>query len=319
VKKSLSIEKLLLWAFRDELPKEQATTSFLRPDTFTNPAMAISKVRDLGTTVDEPDVRNRFGMVPDFTAQESPHPDAIAVYHAVRRLSELQLALPDDWNPLTDMGDLGPDGPAAIAAALRRLSITDINGVRHLRDGHAPTYLVPRSAILGPPDWQCEKPVRKTEKLHDGRIRYFVMQNIVTEQGSFEIEVDGFDYGKNRAKPGAYKKTFLDPSPEDAAVARGEYEIWHAALGVLAEELAGRLEDHDVIASDRPARPWEEGERPAPRILVDNTPRQPIAVEPRPVAGPLPDRTPESIREAERQRLAAERQRRAALKGVQAA
>lgn len=287
MKKPIDIEVFVRWAYRDELPKEQTQTSFLRPDTFTNPAMAISKVQNLGTTIDEPDIRNRYGLVPDFTAQTSPHEDAVRVYNAVRRLGELDLDLPEDWYPLTDLGDLGKEGPAAVVRAINAVSLADITGRRHLRDVHGPVRLIERAAILGPVDWHAEKPVRKLRAHWNGKARWFIMEK--TAEG-VEYEADGFDNAKRRPKNGAYQKEYLDPDPIDAAIARADYEIWHACLGALYDDLVGRLDDFDVTPTQRSARPWEEGEAPRPRILVDRTLRQPIIREPRPLAGPPPYR-----------------------------
>jgi len=60
----------------------------------------------------------------------------------------------------------------------------------------------------------------------------------------------------------------LEPDPVDGFVARAEYEVWRAALNVLVEDLKPVLVDHIPVASERPWRPWEQGEAPAPRIFL---------------------------------------------------
>lgn len=287
MKKPISIEKLLVWTYRDELPKEQVGTLFLRPDTFAGSWGAITKTGLLGTEVQEPDIRNRYGLVPDFTAQASPHEDAVKVYQAVRRLGDLHLDLPADWNPLVDLGDFGVDGAAAIVRGLAALSVTDINGRRHLRDVHGPVHLVERAAIMGPPDWHFPKPVRKLVSHSNGKPRWFIKEKTAT---GHVYEAEGFDTSARRPKIGAYQKPYLDPDPIDAVVARGQYQIWYTALGLIVDDLADRLELWDVGPSAQSPYPWEDGDVAMPRILSDGTVYKPIVRMPRPLAGPPPFR-----------------------------
>ena len=289
-KKPIDIELFVRWAFRDELPKAQAETTFLRPDTFSKPWGGILKTGMLGTEIQEPDIRNRYGLVPDFTAQAEPHPDAVRLWRAVTRLAAMTLELPDDWNPLSDFGDLGPEGPAAVQRGLAQISFMSVDGIRHLKDSYAPGYLVRRSAIMAPPDWTFDKPERKYVNYSWGQPRWFMMQPVATETGSFEVEVDGFDNVIRRPRDGAYRKTYLDPDPIEAVTARAEYEIWHTCLGILAEDLTGRLDEHEATDSARPARPWEVVGTKAPRVLADLTKRKPYRREARPLAGPPPYR-----------------------------
>lgn len=297
MKKPLPIESLVRWAFKQELPKERARTFLRGPTGYGTPWGAVTKTGVQGMKVDEPDVANRYGLVPDFTATTDPHPDAARIWAATRDLDGLQFDLPDDWAPLNDMGDLGEHGLQAIKQALGAVSIVDRQGVRHLRDRYQPAFLIQHCAILGAPDWDCPKPTLKTRRSADGRIRWFLREKVVTETETFEIEVDGYDARHKAPKPGAYRKEYLDPDPMKAAIARAEYEIWHAALSILAEELGDRLEAYLALPTELSVRPWEGEFAKAPRVLRDMREKQPeigarrVATVPKaketPKAGPV--------------------------------
>ncbi len=256
--KTIGIEPLLKWAYCDELPKALPDGPG-RSRMFSASAVQAS-LMELYTVIDA----NRFGVVPDLSASGAPHPDAVAVHEAVCGLDAMELDLPDDWSPLADLGDLGPEGAAAVGRALMALTVLDAAGQRRLRQ--TPRRLIERHAILGGcPDTEGEKPERKVVK-EFGKAKWFRRVLVEIEGGSIESEVDGFDRKRRRPYPGAYQKHVLDPDPAPVAVARAEYEIWHAALGVLVEDLAGRLADHRVAATDRPQQPWLAGHA-GPRIL----------------------------------------------------
>jgi len=89
-----------------------------------------------------------------------------------------------------------------------------------------------------------------------------------------EIEADGWDARRRIPQPEAYNRLVLRPDPHDAIVARGEHEIWHAALCALAETLTGRLTSARPLPPGFAARPWENicGGR-APVILPDLRPQ----------------------------------------------
>lgn len=287
-KKKITPERLIAWAYKDELPKAQTSSSFLRPEGFGFGWGSVGRYGKYLADPQEPDIRNRFGVVPDLTSTSQPHPDAIAVWIAVHELEALQFDLPDDWDPISDLGDLGPEGRAAVVRAIDRLSVRGHNGERYLR--LSLPQVVQRCAILGAPDWRAEKPERKLVSHTNGKPKWFMRTTIETKTGPLEIEVDGFDNKARRPHYGAYQKTFLDPDPADAAEARGEYQLWHWSVEFVGERLAGRLEDHEVAASELTGYPWEEGDRPAQCILVDPRPPQPIIREPRPITGPPPKR-----------------------------
>jgi hypothetical protein len=287
-KKPRSIESLLKWSYAEELPKD-AETSFLRPDGFGFGWGSVTEFGRYMTDVQTPDIVNRFGVTPDMTARTGPHPDAVRIHLAVLNLDGLDFELPEDWHPLSDIcpidGALGAEGLAATSRGLRQISIVDGTGRRRLTRSIA-EFLRTR-AILGPPGWQGETPKLRYRTAADGRHLWFIRECVTTATGSFEIERQIATPAKKKGpKAGSYRKTFLDPDPCDLVHDRAEYQLYCAALGFLIEDLKGRLDEWEPTESGLPFWPWEDGDRPSPRILVDMRPQQPIMHEPRPIAGP---------------------------------
>ncbi len=64
---------------------------------------------------------NRWGLVP-LDTMDDPHPDALAVAAAVEELGGFEVSLPDGWDPLSDLGDLGAEGQDAVRRGLDRLA-----------------------------------------------------------------------------------------------------------------------------------------------------------------------------------------------------
>lgn len=269
MKKRIGIEALLAWTYRDELPKAGAARAL----TGVGIKRAYSAVEAYGEYLSLIDCagENRFGVVADLMAMAEPAMDAVRVYFAVRDLDELTIALPEGWDPLSDLEGIEPERPALIARALNQLTMIDADGARVMKG--APSTLVRKHAILGGcPVWEADQPERRLERGVNGRTRWFRRIIVETSAGPMESEVDGWDPKAKRPAADAYPKTYLDPDPADAVLGRAEYEVWHSALGLLAEQLAGQLDGFDVEPSARPARPWEEAPTLAPRILPSLVP-----------------------------------------------
>lgn len=254
MKERIGIEKLLAWAYRDELPKAGAARA-LSGVGYRRAHRAVEEFA-LYLTLIDCDGENRFGLAPDLTAMEEPHPDAIRVYDAVRELEGVAFEAAAEWDPLSDLGLIGDAAPGLLAKALVRIAA-----------GDAP-LLVRRQAILGgAPHWEAEAPKVVITKGANGKKRWFRKIIVETENGPIESEVEGFDKASQRPMQGAYFKSHLEPDPTDAVLGRADYAVWRAALDLLAEALRGSLERWDVQPSERPALPWaEDGGREA-RIL----------------------------------------------------
>jgi len=265
-KRVMDIEAVLRWAYRDELPKAAPARAGLARG-MSAAWSSVESFVELLTVIDD----NSFGVVPDLLSSNGPHADAIAIFERVRALDDLEIELPDDWNPMVDLGDLGDLGREAIARAIDAATIVDEQNRRRLR--RTPRRLVEKHAILGGcPDWEMEAPVAEVVRRgKTGQPAWFVKETIWEEAFGGQrvarvVEVDGFSYTRRRPRPGAYQKTHLVPDPVPGLVERAEYEVWRAALDLLTEELSGQLESIDVRPSPRPHRPWEVG-RPGQRVL----------------------------------------------------
>lgn len=254
MRRARPIDDLVRWAYRDELPRDQ-TTSFLRPDGFGFGWGSVARLGQLGQRVDEPDVRNRYGLAPDWQSDRGPHPDAIAIHAAVQDLTGLTAAPPDGWDPIEDFGLPPREALPQIAKGLAA-------GRRSVPE------LVRISALIAPPQWQFDPPglVPVTDR---GQPKWF---RTVTEKRPHQdgyahrrVEVDGFDRVARRPYPDAYRKHAWEPEePWHAVRSRAEYELWHAALTLLTATLT--LAEHDPLPPSVPARPWET-DQPVARVI----------------------------------------------------
>ncbi|HVL72184.1 MAG TPA: hypothetical protein VM434_09895 [Beijerinckiaceae bacterium] len=265
--KRIEIGALLRWAYTRELPKVHELRQVFgqAPNGVVSAHGAVREAGMLGTVVDLPD--NVWGVVPDFTAETLPHPDALRIAEAVEALAGCEPDWPEGWNPLADLG-LGDEAGAAVARAHDRVFVVGADGRRRMRRGAV--ALVRKHAILGGvPDWEADTPVRKVVLGPKGKPAWFRRDVIQGVDGPVEIEVDGMDRRLRIPMPDAYQKHWWDPDPADVVVARAEYQLWRAALGLLVEALAGALAEHEATPSPWPAEPWLEGVPESARVLPD--------------------------------------------------
>lgn len=264
-KRPLPADKAAEWAWRDELPKAPRQTG---PDGFFSAWNAVAGYGETLAPIDGD--LNRYGLVPDFGAGDVPHADAVALYQAVSALDDWEIDLPEDWSVAPEIDGFGGLASRAIAAALRRAR-------------RPVSAIVANRAIMGldPMTMTIGETTVEHERDASGRERWFVHRQVWTvtghnadgsERTALEtIEAPGLDK-RRRPLPGAWRKPFLDPDPVDAVVARIEHEIWHAALTIVAGELAGKLETIDLAPPEASPRPWLAQPR-ITRILPDLTVR----------------------------------------------
>ncbi|ACL55638.1 hypothetical protein [Methylobacterium nodulans] len=265
MRKRIGIEDFLRWAYRDELPKVQAEGALEGPAGYGGPWGGVLQVGTLGTRVDA--TENRYGVVPDRYARDDAHPDAILAAEAVQALDACTFDLPEGWNPIRDLGDLGALGTAAVGQGVAALTHIDAEGARRLRAAHTPAALVRRYALLGGcPIWEGDKPVVRLVLGANGKPAWFRRETIMGEAGPYEIEVNGMGK-RGYPLPDAYQKPYLDPCPVDTIVGRGQYELWRSALDLLCEDLRDHLTGYALEPCDRPIRPWETGDRPKRRVI----------------------------------------------------
>lgn len=281
--KTIGIEALLRWAYCEELPKAEAIGEAIGSCAPRQPGNHWKGAAAAGALLTLVDARyNAFGVVADPTALSPPHPDAVAVGDLVAELAALELDLPEDWCPLGDFVSAGAmtaeEAAAATVRGLARVLRVDAEGRRGA--GERLVRLVLRHAVQGgAPDWEAEPPERKVVSAH-GKPKWFRLTQVwsgavdgdgrpVVGMGRYvDVEVDGYDEKRKRARPDAYRKHYFDPDPADVVVARAEYELWRAALTFLAADLAGRLVAFDVGDSPRGVAPWIDGGGEADRRPV---------------------------------------------------
>jgi hypothetical protein len=268
-RRSIGIEALLRWAYREELPRASAAPARMGIG-LPEASYGLVGIAEYLTPIDAGMGVNGFGVVA-LPSEREPHPDAVRVATAVAALDELDLELPEGWDPFEDMGEMGGRRVRIAGDVLDRLTIPGRDGARRLRSG--PSRLVVRHAILGgAPDWVGEVPEERFVCGEKARPRWFVRQAITLPGGEvYEVEADGWSSAAKRPVAGAYRKTYLEPDPVPVGVERGEYEIWRAALDVLSGSLENQLETWQIEACTLPFRPWVDAAPSAPsgRILPD--------------------------------------------------
>jgi len=221
VKRQLDIEKLLHWAFRDELPKkgiEWASSSGISP---------MFRLADLGTRVDD------WSREPGFpVAVGAPHPDSLLVEGAVERLADVDV----DW-PATRRGGMIGSLAGLLADNEPTLASLTIGRVG----------LVAMHARMGTrPRWDMN-PLPEPVVGRNGKA-------VVQYLGDDGRLVDG----RRNGNPGAGARCPLMwfPAPRAVAFARIEYSVWHASLLELAAALEDQLEFNRALPPAASSAPW---------------------------------------------------------------
>lgn len=279
MRKRIGIEVFLKWAYRDELPKQQrdgGDLTSMAPAGYGSGMGGVIAMAEVGALVDFAR-ENQWGVIPDRYARDDPHPDAIRAAMAMAGLDAWAVSLPDDWNPIADLGAVGEIGRrdsaaaalgrAKVAEALADLTRLDAEGNRTLKGGLR--RLVMRFAVLGgAPGWEIEPPEIRDVCVGKGRPAWFRRETIQGADGPCEIEVDGFDRRRRMPFPDAYRKQVLVPDPLEGIIDRGQHEVYVAALGILHAALVDKLEAFALEPPARPARPWEAEGAARPRLLL---------------------------------------------------
>lgn len=219
-KRLLDIEKLLHWAFRDELPKKDMSWS---SSGGMSPMFSLA---DLGTRVDDWSDEPGFPM-----ALGGPHPDSLIVERAVEGLADADV----DW-PATRPRLMG-----SLAGLLNDNDVT-LGALTIGRVG-----LVAMHAKMGTrPHWDMN-PLPEPVIGQNGKP---VVQH-VDDNGKL-VE------GRRNKHPGTGARCPLMwfPAPREVAYGRIEYSVWHATLVELAAQLFGALEEHQATPPAAIAQPW---------------------------------------------------------------
>lgn len=269
----MEMEKLLQWALREEMPKGHPVSASAW-DTITRFAL-------LGTRVDEGvhGGGDGLGFVPG-----EPHPDAVLIGDAVRRLpAEIKLT---GAQCVALLGHYAPLDPLAIRA---------IAG-----SGFNPRALVIRCAILGERMPFDVGTPRAAPAVRRDRRKLAVA--FVRDAEGILREASG--NGRGNFPPGAATHiVWQEPSIGQVLEARAEYAVWWRALTMVHADLAGQnLRDYAALPPTSRAEPWRDGQAVAPPL--HKSPVPPAAQVPLPIS-PARRRAGQKMTARERKRMMA--------------
>lgn len=233
-KKKLDIEKLLHWAYRDELPKTTTGASHSSWDS-------LLRFGELGARIDD-----QIGpSMPGFPAiMGEPHPDARVIARHVRDLKDSYI----DWHSSKDaiMGDLvalAPEsGWSILVAALRTQALVTMHASMGTR-----------------PDWTSEQPVPHRVLGPNGKP---VVQHVDGGKQVIEGRLKSRHYG-----PGSRCPVRWEPEPQSIALGRAEYAAWRSGLAALVVSLKDCLSEHEALLPRAAIDPWNNGAEPQSRVL----------------------------------------------------
>lgn len=238
----ISIEKLLEWAFTEELGSRSGHCDAAGSSNFT---MIMDVIR-LGAIIDRS--RNIKGMA--FALE--PDEDAIATVEAVRALAGRGFDIGEGWNPFPEWSD----EHGLIAQAVRdEVEALRVKGDR-LNGRHA-AALVYSCAVMGRgPDWTVEQPAMGYLQ-RNGVDAWFISKKSKDAFGRiYSLETDGYDRKRRKPVRGAYRKMELLEPIRGAIISRLEWQIWQDALCDLHSTLANQLKSHDLLPFFPRRQPW---------------------------------------------------------------
>src|SRR5579885_402785 len=239
--KHLDIEDALKWVYVEAMPPTQDST--VRP---------LAKFAMYGTAIDE-----SFWGASTIAIQESPHPDALILDHAVRSLPPVYMTLAIATDLLGHLAPyLARPSPVMQTGIMRRRG-REIAGIatRVQCEWHTelrsyavrPALLIRLCALLNRrPLWDV------------GPIRTVPMRGL---NGRPII------YGGMKGRryiEGSHTILALDPPGETIAQARFDYAVWHASLVAIVGSC--RLTDHRLVGPRAAPTPWIAGPEPERKI-----------------------------------------------------
>lgn len=261
----VNIEKLVCWAYCDELPKDAPGGRF-GPAGDGGAWRAIAAQGETMAATVSDGRPNAWGVLPLADGDgDRPHPDAVLIGRAVSGLADVGFTLPDGWAPFDDM-NLGEDADRLTTEARAVLEQAGAEPAAVALDAGR---LIITHAVLGSaPAWQADPITRRYATHANGRAIWFIREQRLDSLG-YPMEVEtmgGWDARRGRARDGAYRKPLYAPQPGKVARRRAEYQVWVTALDYVAACLAGQMEAFEPMETGRPLQPWLDGAG-GPRVL----------------------------------------------------
>lgn len=242
----ISIERLLQWAFNNELPKDDAVN--VRSIGTGSAWDAIGRYSELETLIDISP--NRHGVVPDFAGGDI-HPDAELIGEAVRALDDFETSMPEGWNPFTDINDEF----GLIAQELEKHA----DHIKQVKPRSVRNIVIRCAVLKNQPVWEFDPPETNIIKGANGRPAWFIQESYICEKDGnrYLREVNGYNARSKRPMPGAYHKFELSHSILADAQSRYDYQLWVAALHQIAETVSAGLQKYSLTSELPHEFPWE--------------------------------------------------------------
>jgi hypothetical protein len=216
--RTLDIEKLLQWAFREELPKQQVE------GTWGYSASPLASMIAMGTAIDASSYEPGFPA-----ALGTCDPDAEIVGRAVLELEDKDV----DWPQLRQ----------TICEDIAALVSEKDPALAHLTIGRA--GLISMHAKMGTRPRATLQPLPEPVIGRNGK----PLVQYLDDNGRIIDGRKNRHYGRSARCP-----LMWFPAPREAAFARVEYFVWHSTLNALAGVL--RLQTIMVLPPAAPAEPW---------------------------------------------------------------
>lgn len=241
--KKITVQKLLNWAFVHELPKGGGA------DGIYSPRSAWGLMEQVGSLGVHIDLNRGRQDLPACFEQGEPHPDALIVGQAVRKIMDFDFALDNlsfEMLPLHRWNEQA----RTLAEPIFDSMIVRLKNCSKQERGCSVIALVVSCAVLEK-EPEHSLPLPKLATIcRGGSPCWFIKQKRVDSFGrETEVEVDGFNYKSRRPWRGAYLKHLLNPSPEGNFENWVNYQLWKKSLKFLYHELNGKLSDFCLIPS----------------------------------------------------------------------
>jgi hypothetical protein len=282
MKRSVEIEKLLHWAFRDELPKRQTSAAEGIWDR-------LQQYGYLGGVDGDPG----HGAAQRYAHFGLPHPDAEKIEKAVAALPDLVI----DWavEAETILGDLiGLVDPRPKP----RRDTTIVYNDKH-RDKLGRRSEKVRPIPAAPRDVMLVRSFR-TATLVAVHATKATQPDLISEQPrpqlvtpahgmkSRAMILGGECRGKDLYTTGTYCPVRWSPSPTSIAIDRGDYLAWWRGLARLAGTL--KLDAHEALPPAAPEYPWLTPRTEPAVFLEDEASREKLPLAPQRDRAMRPDR-----------------------------
>lgn len=234
--KTVDIEKLLQWTFREELPKGHPVSMSAWD--------AVFSYSRLGARVDVSSGggSDGLGFVPG-----TPHADAEIVAQAVRELPAASQFTADECEAL--IGHYAALDPLAVRAIGR----ASFNAVA----------LVIRCAVLGSRmEWDLGLPQAQVLRHSNNNAKVFG----VGDEGQVIVLRPSANGSYRFADSPRAHVFYAEPTIGQLLETRAEYTVWHRALVALVAALKGKMKEHDAAMPAATATPWDGGQAAPPVV-----------------------------------------------------